>query len=70
MVWYCSGLDQLYDCTHLSLYTDYVLGYGDSEGTPTQERGPVSDAATLFSYVRTFAPTKPIFFWGGSLGTG
>ncbi len=55
---------------HLWLHTDHVLGYGDSEGTPTQELGPVSDAATLFSYVRTFAPTKPIFFWGGSLGTG
>ncbi len=46
------------------------LGFGDSEGTPVQQIGPISDAITVFKYVRRLAPNRHVFLYGHSLGTG
>ncbi len=49
-------------------FIDFLLGYGDSGGIPFEEIGPISDAVTLFLYVRSYAPHQPLIFWGSSLG--
>ncbi len=51
-------------------YCDIIVGFGDSGGFPFDENGPVMDAVTLFTYVRRLAPTKPLFLWGTSVGSG
>ncbi|KAI1715808.1 serine aminopeptidase, s33 domain-containing protein [Ditylenchus destructor] len=50
------------------LAIDY-RGYGDSSGTPTED-GLIEDAHTIYKYARSMAPSKDIFIWGHSMGTG
>ncbi len=52
----------------IQYFINFLLGYGDSGGTPFEEIVPVSDAVTFFAYVRTYAPHQPLVFWGSSLG--
>ena len=46
-----------------------LLGYGDSTGRPS-EAGVVEDAHAIHNYARKMAPTKNVFVWGHSMGTG
>jgi abhydrolase domain-containing protein 12 len=50
------------------LTIDY-RGYGDSTGQPTED-GLNSDAHAIWEYARRNAPTKDIYIWGHSMGTG
>ncbi|KAH7715362.1 Protein Y97E10AL.2 [Aphelenchoides avenae] len=50
------------------LAIDY-RGYGDSTGRPS-EAGVVEDAHAIYNYARRMAPTKNVFVWGHSMGTG
>ncbi|KAI1719312.1 serine aminopeptidase, s33 domain-containing protein [Ditylenchus destructor] len=50
------------------LAMDY-RGYGDSTGYP-DENGLIEDAHTIYNYARRIAPSKNIFIWGHSMGTG
>jgi fermentation-respiration switch protein FrsA (DUF1100 family) len=44
-------------------------GYGDSGGKPTEE-GVVADAKAVYNYGKSLDPTKSIYVWGHSMGTG
>jgi len=44
-------------------------GYGDSSGVPS-ENILAEDAHAIYNYVRTQAPSKDIYVWGHSMGTG
>uniref|UniRef100_A0A915NXR8 T-complex protein 1 subunit beta n=1 Tax=Meloidogyne floridensis TaxID=298350 RepID=A0A915NXR8_9BILA len=50
------------------LTIDY-RGYGDSSGQPTED-GLNVDAHAIYNYARKHAPTKDIYIWGHSMGTG
>uniref|UniRef100_A0A915D5U2 Monoacylglycerol lipase ABHD12 n=1 Tax=Ditylenchus dipsaci TaxID=166011 RepID=A0A915D5U2_9BILA len=50
------------------LAIDY-RGYGDSSGKPS-ENGLAEDAHNIYTYARKMAPSKNIFVWGHSMGTG
>jgi abhydrolase domain-containing protein 12 len=50
------------------LAIDY-RGYGDSTGRPSED-GIIEDAHAIYDYARKKAPSKNIFVWGHSMGTG
>ncbi|KAI1705107.1 serine aminopeptidase, s33 domain-containing protein [Ditylenchus destructor] len=50
------------------LALDY-RGYGDSTGCPN-ENGLIQDAHAIYNYARQVAPSKDIFIWGHSMGSG
>ncbi|GMH60758.1 hypothetical protein TrRE_jg5686 [Triparma retinervis] len=62
--------------THIKLLADAgatvyafdLRGYGDVEGTPTEE-GVTEDARAIYDYVRRTEAGKSIFVYGHSLGT-
>jgi abhydrolase domain-containing protein 12 len=45
-------------------------GYGDSQRGFLDEDTIVSDALSVYKFIRQFRPTSRIFMWGHSLGTG
>ncbi|GMI42999.1 hypothetical protein TrCOL_g3860 [Triparma columacea] len=51
-----------------TVYAFDLRGYGDVEGTPTEE-GVTEDARTIFDHVRRAEAGKSIFVYGHSLGT-
>ncbi|KAL3068087.1 hypothetical protein niasHT_038077 [Heterodera trifolii] len=50
------------------LAVDY-RGYGDSTGHPNED-GVNADAHAIYDYARQMAPSKDIYVWGHSMGTG
>lgn len=54
------------DCQVIAF--DY-RGYGDSEGSPTEE-GIVNDTRIVFEYLRPRVADNLLFVWGHSMGTG
>uniref|UniRef100_A0A914C9Q3 Serine aminopeptidase S33 domain-containing protein n=1 Tax=Acrobeloides nanus TaxID=290746 RepID=A0A914C9Q3_9BILA len=50
------------------LAIDY-RGYGDSTGHPSED-GLIEDALSIYEYAKQMAPSKNIYIWGHSMGTG
>uniref|UniRef100_A0A7E4UVG3 Lysophosphatidylserine lipase ABHD12 n=1 Tax=Panagrellus redivivus TaxID=6233 RepID=A0A7E4UVG3_PANRE len=60
--------NRLADLDFHVLAIDY-RGYGDSTGFPSED-GLIEDAHFIYNYARARAPTKNIYVWGHSMGTG
>ena len=53
----------------LELVTFDYRGFGDSEGSPSED-GVVTDGMTIYQFVVEQLKADSVFFWGHSLGTG
>ena len=47
----------------------FILGYGDSSGSPSED-GVVADALHTYKWIKDHSGSSPVFLWGHSLGTG
>lgn len=50
-------------------YSCIYSGYGDSSGRPSED-GLNADAHAIWKYAKKHAPSKDIYIWGHSMGTG
>ncbi|CAJ0939961.1 unnamed protein product, partial [Mesorhabditis belari] len=64
----CQLYNVLNDMNYQVIAFDY-RGYGDSEGTPTEE-GLVADSRLVFEYLRKKVGKNLLIIWGHSMGTG